>query len=197
MCLHIILAEILREIDASHYTPYKRRSRWKIKWKKKINDGVKKIINVTGEQLHKVLKYLPNYKTRHKNNHRWWSRTYYNKRKIRYKKKSMRNQIIKIMSLRLAPSRVLTHACATHVNAQSRSTPLHTNFHISSYDIYVDNCASRSITNNMSDFIEEPTQAKYNILSYQQEQTTVPSTLGTGSQRQVPNKIGYLVCNLR
>jgi hypothetical protein len=83
--------------------------------------------------------------------------------KSKNKKRSMRNKIRKIMSSRLSTAIALTHAYATHVNAQGRSTPLHTNFYPSSYDIYVDNCASRSITNNMSDFIDKPTQADVRI----------------------------------
>jgi hypothetical protein len=59
----------------------------------------------------------------------------------------MRNRIIKLMSSRLSTALTLSHACTTHVNAQSRSTPVHTDFHPASYDINVDNCASRSITN--------------------------------------------------
>jgi hypothetical protein len=46
-------------MDASEHIPYKRKSRWKIKMKRKIDDGVRRIINVTGELLNKVIIYLP------------------------------------------------------------------------------------------------------------------------------------------
>jgi hypothetical protein len=166
MCFHIILAEILREIDASQYIPYKRKSRWKIKLKKGVDDVVRKIINITGEQLYKITIHLPNYKTRHKDDHRGriQTSTYnYSEKRNKKGKGSMRIRIIKIMKSRTTAALTLSHACATHINAQSRSTPIHTVFHPTSYDIYVDNCASRSITNNLIDFINKPVQADVRI----------------------------------
>jgi hypothetical protein len=165
MCLHIILAEILREMDASEHVPYKRKSRWKVRMKRKINNGVRKIVNVTGELQNKAIIHLPNYKTRHKKHRRWKPRTFFKERRVtkKNKKESMRNKAIKIMSSRLSTALALTHAYATHINTQGRNTPVYTNFHPSSYDIYVDNCVSRSITNNMSDFIDKPTQVDVKI----------------------------------
>jgi hypothetical protein len=53
MCLHIILAQILREIDASQYTPYKRRSRWKAKWKRKSTMELEKSLTSRGSNYTK------------------------------------------------------------------------------------------------------------------------------------------------
>jgi hypothetical protein len=66
MCLHLIIASALLQDDSSRYETYRRKTRWKTKLKK-IGDKVfNRIINVTGEQMYKIINLLPNYKTRHK-----------------------------------------------------------------------------------------------------------------------------------
>jgi hypothetical protein len=56
---------------------------------------------------------------------------------------------------------------AYHLHLQAHATtidtlPRHTYFDTDSYEIYV-NCASRSITNNLSDFVDQPRPANIKI----------------------------------
>jgi hypothetical protein len=65
------------------------------------------------------------------------------------------------------------HAHATTVN----SLPKHTYFDTDSYELYVDNCASRCITNDLKDFIDTPVPADVKI--YGTNGTSSGTLMGT------------------
>jgi hypothetical protein len=115
-----------------------------------------KIINVTGEQLYKLTAHLPNYKTRHKHKRRKIQPSIYERTKMK-KKRTAVSKILKIMSLSVQRDDVKIYS--NEIPQRERSTNVHTDYHTSTYDIYVDNCASRSITNCMEDFVDEPIPA--------------------------------------
>jgi hypothetical protein len=57
---------------------------------------------------------------------------------------------------------------AYHLHLQAHATtidalPRHTYFDTDSYEIYVDNCANRLITNDLSDFVDQPRPANIKI----------------------------------
>jgi hypothetical protein len=47
------------------------------------------------------------------------------------------------------------------------SLPRHTYFDTDSYDLYVDNCASRCITNDLRDFVDTPVPADGKDIRYE------------------------------
>ncbi len=84
------------------------------------------------------------------------------KRRKKIKTKSI-SGVLKIMNNAMQGSAILTRVYATNISTPKRNNTIHTDFHASSYEIYVDNCASRSITNKMSDFIDTPVPADVRI----------------------------------
>jgi hypothetical protein len=84
------------------------------------------------------------------------------KRKRKPKTTSV-SMLLKIMSTTLRDAALPTRAYSTNIHTRARSRAVPTDFHSASHDIYVDNCASRSITNNMDDFIDTPVPADIRI----------------------------------
>jgi hypothetical protein len=163
MILHILMAMILIQVDARPDGTYKRKSRWRKKINNVIGGGLRKITNNAGELLHKMTIILPNYKTRHKSRRRKIRPSIFDKEKRRRAKIKSVSAKLKIMSRTLQEYETPTKAYATNISTQKRNNTIHTDFHASSYEIYVDNCASRSITNNLSDFIDTPVPADVRI----------------------------------
>jgi hypothetical protein len=149
-------------MDMEQPSTYRRKSRWKVRLKKNADKYLTTAINLTGELLHKVIAILPNYKTRHKHKQRKVRPSIFDETRKK-KKKSSVSELLKIMSAIKNESTPYMMVYATHTPQSARNTALHTNFHASSYDIYVDNCASRSITNCMDDFIDTPVRADVRI----------------------------------
>jgi hypothetical protein len=143
MILHILMATILIQVDTRSDRTYKRKSRWRKKINNIIGSGLRKITNNAGELLYKLTIILPNYKTRHKSRRKKIKPSMFDEKKRRRAKMKSISAKLKKMSRALQGYAIPTRAYATKISTQKRNNTIHTDFHASSYEIYVDNCASR------------------------------------------------------
>jgi hypothetical protein len=190
MCYLLLSVQLLTILlivafGPNEYQPYRPKARWKKKLKKSSQKYYSNIINLSGELIFKLNAILPNYKTRHKCK-RCCHRTYHGRSKY-CERSSSRLLLLSKWRRLMAPSLALpaARAYATSTRITSTSSPsspidtLHSDrggahsvinrgvpvsFQPGHYEIYVDNCASRSITNDLGDFIDDPIPSDVKIV---------------------------------
>jgi hypothetical protein len=161
---YFILIMIILLNTLKGYQPYKPKARWK----KDLHVNIGHIWNRAQHLLNKIVirlyNLLPNLsqgkpKRRRRYSHPMSS----NELTARYKIHNKKRATAKVALL--CKSRIST-AYNLHLQAHAitiDALPRHTHFDTDSYEIYVDNCASRSITNDMRDFVDKPRPANIKI----------------------------------
>jgi len=146
------------------YQPYKPKARWKKKLQVNIWRQWHKgqpMLDKVGDWMCNLLPRRNQGKSRRRK--RYSSPMSSSELTTRYKRHNKKKAITR-MAL-LCKARMST---AYHLHLQAHATtidalPRHTYFDTDSYEIYVDNCASRSITNDLNDFVDQPRPANIKI----------------------------------
>jgi hypothetical protein len=163
MSLILMITLIVIIHTPKEYQPYKPRARWR----KILRQSTSKIWNRISSWSDELLNTWGDILYQPTNRRRKKYCFYQKQHRVLKCKRSSRVRLMRDMVWLCASNAVAAQPTVeTTVQAHAttlNSLPKHTYFDTDSYELYVDNCASRCITNDLADFVDPPVPADVKI----------------------------------